>query len=75
MTRAVGHLIEHAFTGLKLEALTASTEVDNVPPCAVVEKLGFSLELINETATWRINDNSKPKVAHYRRKSAASLHT
>ncbi len=75
VTRAVGHLIEHAFTDLKLEALTASTEVDNVPSRAVVEKLGFSLEQINETATWRVNDNSKPKVAHYRRKLAANLYT
>ena len=73
VTRAVGHLIEHAFTELKLDALTASTEVDNMPSRAVAEKLGFTLEQINKTATWRVNDNSKPQVAHYRRHVTAKL--
>lgn len=74
VTRAVGHLIDHVFTELELESLTISTEVDNRSSRAVAEKLGFHLEQINNSATWQVNDNSKPQVAHYRRQSSVKLY-
>lgn len=74
VTRAVGHLIDCAFMELELDSLTISTEVDNEASRAVAEKLGFTLEQVNHTATWQANPSSKLSVAHYRRSSPAKLY-
>lgn len=75
VAKAVGHLIDHAFTNLQLNALSLSTDVDNRASRTVAEKLGFELEGIDTTATWHVDNDGVLQVAHYKRYSHTPSYT